>query len=203
MQPAILGPQPSTLSIYQSSKKPGENANTLKIQDTELKFENLLKIDAGKEIPAAQAAWKNGTDEVFFKVDNDTYVLSGEALPLGKIDVGSRFTFMGQEARVTYTHDEINSTRDGLISGLKDAGRGTLLVAGIAGIAGGVIGGLVGAGSLSGVVEGVGIGLGVGTVSGGALGLVYGAITTSISTATGAVQAKGNLDPNILKAFGK
>jgi len=203
MTPAILGNQPSTLSIYQSSKKPGEDPKTLKVQDTELKFDNLLKIDAGKEIPAAQAAWKNGTDEVFFKAGNDTYVLSGEGLPLGKLDVGSSFSFMGQDAKITYKHDEINSTKDGLISGLKNAGRGVLLSAGFAGVIGGVIGGMVGAGSLSGVVKGVGVGMGVGIVSGGTVGVIMGAISTSISTATGSVHSQSELDSNILKAFGK
>lgn len=173
------------------------------VKETALKYEQLLKIQPGQEIPAAQASWDNGCDEVFFKVGQDTYVLSGESLPMGKVKVGSTFDFMGQEARVTYKNNEINSTKDGLIQGLKDAGKGTLRSAIFLGAVGGVIGGLVGGPSFTGVLKGAAVGLGIGSVSGGVIGAAYGVIFTGISTATGAFEGQSAKDPNILKAFGR
>ncbi len=89
--------------------------------------ETLVKITAGREPGAQVAARKNGADDVFFRVDQDTYVASGRGLPLGNLKTGDEVLLDGRAGLVDMVNNEINTPLEGAITGGKYAGIGALL----------------------------------------------------------------------------
>src|SRR5690242_929333 len=97
----------------------------------EMKPQSVLKIRQGMELPAMETAKKNGADDIFVKMGNDTYAVSGTGFHVKDLHLGDKVTLNGQQAEITFIDDQINSAMDGL----KSVGKAAALAAGTGGVA--------------------------------------------------------------------
>lgn len=88
----------------------------------------LIKIKSGQEQNAIAAAKKNGLDDVFFKVGNDTFVASGTGLPLRGAKPGATVYLDGKKGQVVATDRQLNTFAEGF----KNPAGAAVAVAGLA-----------------------------------------------------------------------
>ena len=169
--------------------------STLNVNNQTLNAQSVLKIRQGQELAARETAKKDGADNVFFKVGNDTYVASGKGFNLKDVQPGAKFEFNGKQAQVVSIDSEVNSAKDGLLRMKKPA---TWMVG--TGAAVGTVGGLASSlfqsvfagrtlGALLPVLKGIGM-------AGGAMAAVTG-VVAGISAIRGATRSQ---DYEALKA---
>ena len=166
---------------------------TLSVQTNQPLFpRNTSRIKAGQEIAAAEAARKDGADNLFFRVERDTYVASGRGMDLQKLKAGDGVVFDGRRGTVVTVDDELNSAGDGIRQVGRAVDRGTK----VTGASGGVAGAILAAAAVQtttgfgavlapvAIAGGVGLGVGAGLLVGGAAGTVV----TAVSAARGALK---------------
>lgn len=85
----------------------------LRVDGRRIKPEVVAKLHPEMVQQAKGAARANGADDVFFAVDADTYVASGEGFSKG-IQVGDEVRFEGRTGRVVDVDNEINTAMEGV-----------------------------------------------------------------------------------------
>lgn len=141
----------------------------------------LVRIKPGQEQAAIAAAKKNGLDDAFFKVGNDTFVASGEGLALRGAKAGDTVFLDGKRGQLVATDRQLNTFGEGFKN---PAG---LLVGG-----GGLAWGVVTYVTSLGAWKGLGVAIGL-------AGLAAGAVVNMFPAAFGAFRKK---DEKALEAFG-
>jgi hypothetical protein len=74
------------------------------------------KVKQGKEEQAKQISKKDGLDDVFLKIGNDTFVASGKGLDVKGIKAGDPVKVDGREGTVVSVDNKINSAKEGALA---------------------------------------------------------------------------------------
>lgn len=104
---------------------------------SQLNAKDVFRLKPGAIHDAIQKSSENGADDVFFKVDKDFYVASGEGLDTSDLKAGDSIKYGDKMAKVTFVDQEVNTLGEGITSAATTA-------LGVAIGAGGLIGGGLG-----------------------------------------------------------
>ncbi|MBM3266438.1 MAG: hypothetical protein FJZ01_02215 [Candidatus Sericytochromatia bacterium] len=88
---------------------------------------SIVKIQAGREPGAYEAARRNGLDDVFFRIGQDTYVASGRGLSPEGARVGANVQFGDRQGQVVRVDQEVNTASEGAWMGIRYAGLGAAI----------------------------------------------------------------------------
>ena len=77
----------------------------------------VLKIRRGEELAARETAEKDGMDNTFFKLGEDTYVASGPGTHVHGLKNGTEVTFNGKKGTVLSSNNEQDTKMDLLVTG--------------------------------------------------------------------------------------
>lgn len=155
-----------------------------------LKAQSVVRVRPGQELAAAQTAKKNGADDVFFTIGQDTFVASGRGMALKGLKTGSAITHEGRQGTVTMIDNQVNTAGEGALKVLKPItiAAGGATAAGAAG--GSFLGGLASAG-------------GAGAAVGAAVVGIYAAGVAAVAVGGGALYGKvRDVDLESMKAHG-
>ena len=94
---------------------------------------SIYKLRKGQEAAAIKAAEKDGADNVFFRMGQDTFVASGNGMKLKGIEPGALVVHQGGVGTVIAVDNEINSALEGVKRvGSKGAATGAAILTGTA-----------------------------------------------------------------------
>lgn len=104
---------------------------------SQLNARDIFPLRPDSKADAIAAASKNGADDVFFQIEDQLYVASGENFDTDALDIGSQVQYRGQTATVAFIDQEANSFTEGLKASL---GSSAALGVGAGAVVGGTLG---------------------------------------------------------------
>jgi len=101
----------------------------------------VKKLTQTQELEALRLAPSNGADDMFFKLNGDTYVATGRGLPIDRVKKGAAVGYADQTGYVLNTDRELNTFNEGMRHPLGLTIGGGLTAYGLIGFVQGVLAG--------------------------------------------------------------